>query len=132
MTGRQIYAMISDGHSLWAVQQALKELMSIGLVDTQTYGRSIVHSLRQRQVFVPALRAMSSPVEMLDRVVNTADLGADAIILFGSIARGEATQGSDVDLAVIAPKGWDGALVLQESVWEKNWQRLRRVSLHPR
>ena len=36
--------------------------------------------------------------------------------LFGSVARGEAREGSDVDLAVIAHSGWDGRVDLEDAV----------------
>lgn len=39
-----------------------------------------------------------------------------AVILFGSIARGEATPDSDVDLAVIAPRGWGEKVELEDAV----------------
>ena len=38
------------------------------------------------------------------------------MILFGSIARGEAKPDSDIDLAVIAPPGWDKRAELEDSV----------------
>lgn len=39
-----------------------------------------------------------------------------AVILFGSIARGEAHLRSDIDLAVIALAGWDGRTDLEDTV----------------
>jgi predicted nucleotidyltransferase len=55
---------------------------------------------------VVPLRALVDPVATLKAVVNAA-AGSDvqAIGLFGSIARGEASAASDVYLAVIAPNG---------------------------
>jgi predicted nucleotidyltransferase len=38
------------------------------------------------------------------------------VILFGSIARGESHIKSDIDLAVIAPTGWDGRTDLEDAV----------------
>jgi predicted nucleotidyltransferase len=40
----------------------------------------------------------------------------DAVLLFGSLARGEATESSDVDLAVIATAGWSGRVELEDIV----------------
>ena len=40
----------------------------------------------------------------------------EAIILFGSVARGEAREGSDIDLAVIAHSGWDGRVDLEDAI----------------
>jgi predicted nucleotidyltransferase len=39
-----------------------------------------------------------------------------AVLLFGSLARGESTETSDIDLAVIAPDGWTGRGDLQATV----------------
>jgi len=118
MTGRNVHAMVGAGHSLWAVQEALKELVLVGLVEADAYGRSMLYRLNEGHALVPSLRAMAYPVDVLTHVVSGASDGADAVILFGSIARGESGPGSDVDLAVIAPTGWDGALALQDAVWE--------------
>ena len=38
------------------------------------------------------------------------------MILFGSVARGEATAESDVDLAVVAPSDWEGRTELEDAV----------------
>ncbi|MCL1838902.1 MAG: nucleotidyltransferase domain-containing protein [Propionibacteriaceae bacterium] len=119
MTGRHVSLMVGESYSLWAVQQALKDLEAMGLVEAQSYGRSRLHQLNDRHVNIPSLRAMAYPVEVLRRVVQQASAGAHAVILFGSIARGEASADSDVDLAVIAPKDWDGAHTLQDAVWEE-------------
>jgi len=119
MTGRHIAAMVGDKHSLYAVQTALRELVAIGLVDAETYGRSTLHRLNGQHALVPSLRALVSPVAILRQVVQEASQGAEAVILFGSIARGEAGPASDVDLAVLAPAGWDGALALQDAVWQR-------------
>jgi Polymerase beta, Nucleotidyltransferase len=56
---------------------------------------------------------------MLKEVVH-AVAGSDvqAVVLFGSIARGEAGAAGDIDLAVIAPNGW--------AVWR--WRTLTRSS----
>ena len=40
----------------------------------------------------------------------------DAVILFGSVARGEATADSDVDLVVLASPDWDDRTELEDVV----------------
>jgi predicted nucleotidyltransferase len=119
MTGRHIGGMVGEGHSLWAVQSALKELVAAGLVEAETYGRSTLHTLNERHVLVQHLRAMAFPINLLRDVVAGASDGADAVVLFGSVARGDAGPASDVDLAVIAPPGWEGAVTLQDAVWQE-------------
>ena len=47
LTGRQVHALVSDDYSLWTVQEALKALMQLGLVNTQTIGRAGVHTINE-------------------------------------------------------------------------------------
>ena len=117
LTGRQIHALISDDYSLWTVQEALKALTQLGIVNTQTIGRAGVHTINEDHVSVAPLRALLDPITALTGTVREA-VGNDVktVILFGSIARGEANINSDVDLAVMAPAGWDGRADLEDAV----------------
>lgn len=117
LTGRQVHGLISDDYSLWTVQEALKALTRLGIVETQSVGRAGVHSINEEHVAVGALRAIVDPIAALREVVGTATgTEVTSVILFGSIARGEAAVDSDVDLAVIAPRGWDKRVELEDSV----------------
>ncbi len=117
LTGRQIHALVSDDYSLWTVQEALKALTQLGIVNTQTIGRAGVHTINEDHVSVAPLRALLDPITALTGTVREA-VGNDVktVILFGSIARGEANIHSDVDLAVMAPAGWDGRADLEDAV----------------
>ena len=117
LTGRQVHALVSDDYSLWTVQQALKALAQLGLVNTQTIGRAGVHTINEAHVSVAPLRALLDPIAALTDTVREA-VGDDVrtVVLFGSIARGEAHLKSDIDLAVIAPTGWDGRTDLEDAV----------------
>lgn len=109
LTGRKVHTLVRDGYSLWTAQEVLKALTRLGLVNTQTIGRAGVHTVKEDRVAVAPLRALLDPIVALtDAVREAVDVEAKAVILFGSIARGEATIDRDVDLAVIAPAGWDG------------------------
>ena len=117
LTGRQIHGLLSDDYSLWTVQEALKSLTKLGLADTQTIGRAGVHTINEEHASVPPLRALLDPVAALrDAVSAVTDGNVKAVLLFGSIARGEATPDSDIDLAVIAPPDWDSRVELEDSV----------------
>ena len=117
LTGRRIHALLSDEYSLWTIQEALKALTHLGLVNTQTVGRAGVHTINEDHVSVAPLRALLDPITALTDTVREA-VGNDVktVILFGSIARGEANVYSDVDLAVVAPAGWDGRADLEDAV----------------
>lgn len=118
LTGRRIHALVGS-HSLGAVQQALRDLEQVGVITTETIGRAGVHRINERHESIAPLRALASPIEALTRVVRDAAHGVEAVIAFGSVARGEAHADSDVDLAVIAPRGWDGRADLQQAVEER-------------
>jgi predicted nucleotidyltransferase len=117
LTGRQVHALVSDDYSLWTVQEVLKSLTQLGLVNTQTIGRAGVHTINEDHVSVAPLRVLLDPISALTDTVREA-VGHDVktVILFGSIARGEANLHSDVDLAVIAPAGWDGRTDLEDAI----------------
>jgi predicted nucleotidyltransferase len=117
MTGRQIHALVSDDYSLWTVQEALKALTLLGLINTQTIGRASLHTINEDHVSVAALRLLLDPITSLtDAVREAVGHDVETVILFGSIARGEANIHSDVDLAVIGPAGWDGRTDLEDAV----------------
>src|SRR5215211_6791630 len=117
MTGRQLHALLSDDYSLWTVQEALKTLMRLGLVNSQSIGRAGLHTISEDHVAVEPLRALLDPIAALTEVVQeTVGDDVQTVILFGSIARGVASVNGDVDLAVIAPAGWDGRIDLEDAV----------------
>ena len=117
LTGRQVHALVSDEHSLWSVQEALKVLTQLGIVETQTIGRAGVHTVNEGHVAVAHLRVLADPIGMMRAAIEGA-VGSEveSVIVFGSIARGEASRGSDIDLAVIATAGWDGRTDLEDAV----------------
>jgi len=117
LTGRQVHALVGPDHSLWSVQEALKALTQLGIVETQAIGRAGMHTINEGHAAVPHLRVLVDPIDML-RAAIAGVLGSDveSVIVFGSIARGEADRGSDIDLAVIARAGWDGRSDLEDAV----------------
>lgn len=119
LTGRRVHSLVAGRHSLGAVQQALRDLESLGVITTTVVGRAGIHSVNEDHVAISSLRELSSPLDMLARVVADEARDVDAVIVFGSIARGEADRDSDIDLAVIAPEAWGGRALLQQRVSER-------------
>lgn len=119
LTGRRVHALVADRHSLGAVQQALRDLDRLGLITTETIGRAGVHHINESHAAIAPLRSLATPIEMLTRVVHEAAREVEAVIVFGSVARGDAHAGSDIDLVVIAPADWDGRADLQQHVHER-------------
>lgn len=117
LTGRQIHGLVSDDYSLWSVQEALKALSQLGLVEVHTVGRAGAHTINEDHSFVAPLRALVDPVAVLTTTISEViDSDVQSVILFGSIARGEADADSDVDLAVIAAPTWDRRVELQDAI----------------
>ncbi len=116
LTGRRVHALVGDRHSLGAVQQALRDLERVGVITTEIVGRAGVHRVNDQHDAVAPLRLLASPFDMLTRVVEDEAADAQAVILFGSAARGEAHVDSDIDLAVIASEDWDGRADLADAV----------------
>lgn len=117
LTGRRIHRLVGGRHSLWSVQEALKDLAGLGIVETQTVGRAGVHTINERHATVSHLRALVDPIGLLRAAIQELAVpDVESVIVFGSIARGEADRSSDIDLAVIARAGWDGRADLQDAV----------------
>jgi predicted nucleotidyltransferase len=76
-----------------------------------------VHTINEDHFSVAPLRVLLDPITALtDTVRDAAGHDVKTVILFGSIARSEANIHSDIDLAVIAPAGWDGRTDLEDAV----------------
>ena len=96
LTGRQVHALVSDKHSLWSVQEALKVLTQLGIVGTQTIGRAGVHAINEGHAAAAHLRVLADPNAMLTAAIAKAvSSQVESVIVFGSIARGEASRDSD-------------------------------------
>lgn len=117
MTGRQVHALVRDEFSLWSVQQALTALAELGVAESRVVGRAMVHTINENHYTIQPLRALLDPLGALREIVRSAvDASVACVILYGSVARGEARAGSDVDLAVIAGPDWDGRVELEDAV----------------
>lgn len=117
LTGRQIHGLVSDDFSLWSAQEALKSLTQLGLLETQTIGRAGIHTINEGHAAVGPLRALVDPVAILTAAIGeVTDANVQSVLLFGSIARGEATVSSDIDLAVIASPDWARRVDLEDVV----------------
>lgn len=120
LTGRQIHGLVSDDYSLWSVQEALKALTRLGLVETRTVGRAGVHVINETHASIAPLRALVDPMAALKTAIaEVVDSDVEAVLLFGSIARGDAGVDSDIDLAVMASPTWDKRVELQDNIRER-------------
>jgi len=120
LTGRQIHRLASGGYSLRTIQEVLKVLVNLGLVQTATAGRATLHTINLGHYAVAPLRILVDPMAAVRAVIGeVVDGQVHEVILFGSVARGEATPESDIDLAVIADPSWSGRIDLQDTVADR-------------
>ena len=115
-----------------SIQRALVRLDVLGLVRSRERGRSVLHSLRSSSPLVGPLfemfnherylRVLPKTREVVQRImtgIDTNDLSC--IVLFGSQAKGTATQTSDIDMCFV----WRG------STWDEGFQPLVRQLAFP-
>ncbi|MBA4370974.1 MAG: hypothetical protein C0418_05275 [Coriobacteriaceae bacterium] len=105
LTGRQVAEL--GGLSQPGASRALEHLAELGVVHRRRVGRATLHELERENVLVetmvlPVIEAESSLGDALRADLAEALSGAAvAVVLFGSVARGEAGPGSDIDVLAV-------------------------------
>lgn len=82
----------------------LAELARLGVLQTQTVGRSLVYSINERSPLLGEIRALVQKTIGIEGLIAKALeglAGVDAAYIFGSCAAGTDRAGTDVDLLVI-------------------------------
>ena len=95
-------------HGAKTVDTAIKLFTQLGLIDTRRDGNKKLISINRNRVQKPDDPILEIPQQefqnpakaFLDRV-DQVEAGIVGVILFGSVARGEADRASDIDLQVI-------------------------------
>jgi predicted nucleotidyltransferase len=104
-TGRAIER--ESGASHGGVQRALEHLVAEGIVTRERAGRAFLYRLNRDHLAAPWIEGLASlRLQLIGRLRETVaawQVPADAVVLFGSAARNEAGQRSDIDLLVIRP-----------------------------
>lgn len=117
LTGRQVHGLVGDKFSLWSVQEALRGWVRLGIVEARPVGRATLHTVNEAHAAIAPLRVLVDPVALLTGVIGEhVDPNVQAVVLYGSTARGVSMPDSDIDLAVIAGSGWDRRVELQEAI----------------
>jgi len=101
--GREIARRI--GLPPGTLTRELKRLADVGLLNCERRGNQLVYSAnRQCPIFeelAGILRKTSGLADVVARALEPLTDGIDVAFIFGSVARGTETQGSDVDLMII-------------------------------
>lgn len=108
------------GASKERVRQVLARLVDAGLVTSQPAGQAILYAANREHLLWPAVQKLivdtdqfvylikQRIVEVLEQGIGDSALAGQCMLaLFGSVARGEATGDSDIDVLLIAPDELD-------------------------
>jgi predicted nucleotidyltransferase len=113
LTGRQVaeLAGLSERGSAYA----LEHLASLGVVSQLRVGRAITQELNRSNVLVtsivlPAIEAEAAlQSHLLEALTDAFEAVSVSLVIFGSVARGEAEPGSDLDVLVVTKDERDAA-----------------------
>lgn len=125
MTGRDV-GRLARGRSQSSIQRALNRLVESGAVHAQEAGRAMLYTLNRDHVVVePALALLGLRDDLLRRIggsVETWTIAPEHVSVYGSTARGDGDENSDVDLFIIRPAGIDE----EDERWRDQIARLAR------
>lgn len=107
VTGRQLALQLVDRLGKSRVFEVLQELVEEGLVDREILGSAHLYSINSKHLCYPLLRSLTQPKELLvsliTRQLSRFSPKPEAVVLFGSVAKGTAKKGSDIDLLIVRP-----------------------------
>lgn len=105
LTGREVQRLLRREASQQGVQNVLDDLASHGLVTQMAAGTSVLNTLNRDHILAPhVIRIANLRDELLAdlaTIVTEEAPWATRAILFGSLARGEANEESDIDLLLV-------------------------------
>lgn len=124
VTGRQLAMQLVDRLGKSRVFEVLQQLVDQGLVNREIIGPSHLYSINQKHLCYELLKKLTQPrdflIDLLVKQVSRFSPKPDAVVLFGSIAKGTSKLGSDVDLLVVRPNRVDE----NDDAWQDQLFRL--------
>lgn len=124
LTGHGI-AKLAEGHSSIAgVTKTLKHLVASGLVESKPAGRANLYSLNRQHVAAGAIESLANlRHELIQRIRSSVFewvVPAEAVLMFGSAARGDGSVSSDVDLLIVRPE------LIEDEIWVRQLLELSK------
>jgi hypothetical protein len=124
MTGRELQRVIGRG-SHQGIRNAADRLAEQGVVSRRSAGNANLYALNRDHVAAAWIEGLASlPAQVLDRLrdaINAWEKQPVLVVLFGSVARGEAAPQSDLDLLVVRSADCDP----DEPVWQEQLSKLQ-------
>jgi predicted nucleotidyltransferase len=105
-SGRRLHALVARG-SENGIRKAAERLVDQGIVSSRPAGRANLYRLNRSHLAAPHIEGLAllrtQLLERAQELVSAWTVPPRLIMVFGSVARGEAGPLSDVDLLVIRP-----------------------------
>lgn len=124
LTGHGIAELANGVVSRAGVSKALRTLVAHGLVECRPAGRANLYVLNREHVAAEAIVALASlrqaMIERLGALVDDMEIAPLGVYVFGSAARGDGNEESDIDVLVVRPARVD------EDVWTHQMMDLAR------
>jgi DNA-binding transcriptional ArsR family regulator len=118
MTGRELQRVIGHG-SHQGIRNAADRLAEQGVVSRRSAGNANLYRLNRDHIAASWIEGLASlPAQVLERLrdaINGWEQPPVLVVLFGSVARGEATSQSDLDLLVVRPADFEP----DEPAWQE-------------
>lgn len=126
-TGRQVHGLVKHG-SERGVRNALDRLAQQGVALSRRAGGAKHYRLNPEHLATPWVKGLAGMrVQLLERLTETVERWEEQpalAVLFGSVARDEATESSDLDILIVRPVR-DG---IDSTVWEAQLGELERAA----
>ncbi|MDQ3158421.1 MAG: nucleotidyltransferase domain-containing protein [Actinomycetota bacterium] len=124
LTTQQVIDLCDDG-SPAGIRKVLRRLSDQGVVVEERIGRNYTFHANRDHLVWPAVELLLNAPQRLDERIKTNVEAWEApplsVELFGSVASGEATAESDVDILIVKPN----MPTDDEDAWDRNVARLR-------
>jgi predicted nucleotidyltransferase len=142
-TGRQVHHLVRHG-SERGVRNALDRLARQGVVSSRGAGRANLYRLNREHLAAPWVQGLagmrSELLQRLREMVEGWAIQPVVAVVFGSVARGDASEDSDLDLLVVRPAScsadfpaWEAQLAELEELatkWTGNDTRILEFGAH--
>lgn len=126
LTGRGVSR--SAGLSVRAAQLALARLVRQGVIVLETAGNAHLYRLNREHLAAPWIEAIVALrlqlIEQLRASIAGWKIRPVAAALFGSVARGEGTASSDLDILVVRPS----SVGADDDLWQRQLVELERAA----
>lgn len=125
-TGREVQRAI--GASQDAVRLALRRLTAQGIVRARPAGRAILFALDRDHLAAPLIQSLATLrldlFERLRSLIEAWEVQPVTAAVFGSVARNDSNEKSDIDLFVLRPASVDG----EDLRWRDQLAHLERTA----